>query len=157
VRLHPLLLGGFFTALGLGYYALTLSFPSMPGQRFGPELFPRIIAAGIAICGALIAWKGRAQTTPWLARNPGLRGRGAVSFLILPAAVGLYLAAADVLGFLPVAAAIVAMLAWWFGEKPLRAALLGLGAALLVQWFFGSLMRVPLPRGVFMQWIEVLF
>jgi hypothetical protein len=31
------------------------------------------------------------------------------------------------------------------------ALLTGAVAALVVQWFFGSLMRVPLPRGWFMQ------
>jgi putative tricarboxylic transport membrane protein len=83
-----------------------------------------------------------------------LRGRALVSFLLLPAAVGLYLWAADAVGFLPVAAFLVAGLAWWFGERLWRAALLGLIGAMLVQWFFGQLMRVPLPRGIFMQWVE---
>jgi hypothetical protein len=31
--------------------------------------------------------------------------------------------------------------------------LAGVGTALAMQWFFGSLMRVPLPRGLFMQLI----
>jgi putative tricarboxylic transport membrane protein len=154
MRFHPLLLGSFFIALGLASYALTLSFPAMPGQRFGPELFPRIMATCIALCGALMAWKGRRHPGPWLERSPVLRGRALVSFLLLPAAVGLYLWAADAVGFLPVAAFLVAGLAWWFGERLWRAALLGLIGAMLVQWFFGQLMRVPLPRGIFMQWVE---
>lgn len=157
MRFHPILLGGFFIALGLGYYALTLPFPAMPGQRFGPELFPRIIAVGIIICGAHLAWRGRGLRSPWLEPSPALRGRGMRSFLMLPAAVGFYLVGADWLGFLPVAAFLVATLAWCFGAKPLHAGLLGLFGASMVHWFFAQLMRVPLPRGLFMQWVEATF
>ena len=31
--------------------ALTASFPAFPGQKYGPSLFPRLLGAGLIICG----------------------------------------------------------------------------------------------------------
>jgi hypothetical protein len=63
----------------------------------------------------------------------------------------LVLLAAERLGFLPTAAIMVAALCAWLGVRLWAALLIGVLTALVVQWFFGSLMRVPLPRGWFMQ------
>ena len=73
------------------------------------------------------------------------------SFLITLGAIVFYLLAAPRLGFLPVAALIVGGLAWWMGAKGWVAIVGGVVASALVHWFFASIMRVPLPRGWFMQ------
>jgi putative tricarboxylic transport membrane protein len=36
----------------------------------------------------------------------------------------------------------------WFGVRPLTAVIVAVGMTLLVHWFFSSMMRVPLPRGI---------
>jgi putative tricarboxylic transport membrane protein len=66
-------------------------------------------------------------------------------------AVLLYLLSAERLGFIPAATVVVALVALWLGVRAWQAWALGVGSALVLQWFFGTLMRVPLPRGWFMQ------
>jgi putative tricarboxylic transport membrane protein len=152
MRLHPALLGLALIGLAAAFFGYTFTFPALPGQKYGPALFPRVIAIGIALCGVVIALRGWRSGAPWLALDPALRSsRGLVSFLATLGAVVFYLLAAPWLGFLPVAAIIVGALAWWFGASGRAALLTGVIAAVGVNWFFGSVMRVPLPRGLFMQ------
>ena len=88
----------------------------------------------------------------WFTPDPALREpRRLISFLATLGAIVFYLLAAPRLGFLPVAAILVGGLAWWFGTRAWVAVAAGLVASLAVHWFFASVMRVPLPRGLFMQ------
>jgi putative tricarboxylic transport membrane protein len=164
MRLHPTLLGLVFMALAAAYFGYTFTFPALPGQDVGPALFPRVVAVGIFVCGLVITlrgWRDRSSSTmapsrpgqPLVAVDDSLRApRARWSFVLMVAAIVFYLVAAPRLGFLPVAAVIVAVLAWWFGSRVWVATLAGVTAALVVQWFFGTVMRIPLPRGLFMQW-----
>jgi len=152
MRLHDTLLGLLLVALAAVVFGYTFTFPEMPGQKFGPALFPRLIALGIAGCGLLMAVRGWRSGAPWLALDPQLRvARGVTAFLAVPLAIGLYLLAAERLGFLPTATLVVAGLCAWFGVRAWVSLLTGVLTALVVQWFFGGVMRVPLPRGWFMQ------
>ena len=152
MRLHDTLLGALLLALAAALFAYTFTFPDMPGQRYGPALFPRLIALGIIACGLVIAVRGRRSAGSWLAfSEPLQRLQGWLSFLAMPLAIVFYLLLAEWLGFLPTAAILVGGLCAWLGVRLWAALLTGVLAALVVQWFFGSLMRVPLPRGWFMQ------
>lgn len=152
MRLHDTLLGLLFIALAAAIFGYTFTFPDFPGQRYGPNLFPRLIAIGIALCGVVIAARGWRSGAPWVAMGGELRSaHGLVSFLAMPLAVVFYLAVAERLGFLPTATIIVAALCAWFGVRWWAALFTGVAAALVIHWFFGSVMRVPLPRGWFMQ------
>lgn len=151
MRLHETLLGLLIMALAAAFFGYTFTFPQLPGQRYGPDLFPRVIASGIFVCGAIVAWRGRRSGVPWMRRDDALRrAHDLAAFLAIPAAIVFYLLVAERLGFLPTAALIVGLLAGWFGVRWWQAILLGVAAAAAVQWFFGTLMRVPLPRGWFM-------
>lgn len=152
MRIHDTLLGLLLMGLAAAFFAYTFTFPSLPGQKYGPALFPQVIAVGIFICGLLIAWRGRGSGQPLWRVDASLRdGRRLVSFLAIPLAVVFYLLAAERLGFIPTSALMVGALAWWFGVRPWKAVLLGVVVTAVVQWFFGTIMRVPLPRGLFMQ------
>ena len=151
MRLHDKLLGLLVAGLGALLCALTLHFPALPGQKVGPSLFPRLIGAGLLLCGLVIAWQARHRPGPWAVVSDNLRGRGAAGFAVMLGAVLLYLLTAERLGFLPAATVVVALVAQWLGVRAWRAWALGAASALVMQWFFGSLMRVPLPRGWFMQ------
>lgn len=152
MRLHDTLLGALLVALAAAFFAYTFTFPDMPGQRYGPALFPRLIALGIMVCGVLIAVRGWRSGRPMLDLSPPLRHlQGWLALLAMPLAVVFYWLAADRLGFLPTATIVVAGLCAWLGVRLWAALLTGVLTALVVQWFFGSLMRVPLPRGWFMQ------
>lgn len=151
MRLHDKLLGLLCVGLGALLFALTLHFPAMPGQKVGPSLFPRLIGVGLVLCGLVIAWQARHRPGPWAVVSDSLRGRGAAGFVVMLGAVLLYQLTAERVGFVPAATVVVALVAQWLGVRAWRAWALGIGSALVLQWFFGTLMRVPLPRGWFMQ------
>ncbi len=126
-------------------------FPPMPGQEFGPSLFPRAIAAGFALTGlALIVsgarrWKaeGAIEFSEWM-RTPRL----AVNFLIVIGAVLFYILFSDSLGFLiaaPIAlsAILAAVRTRWLAALPVAIA-----TCLLIHWIFYGGLRVPLPWGL---------
>jgi putative tricarboxylic transport membrane protein len=154
MRFHDTLLGLILMALAAAFFSYTKTFPEFPGQRYGPSLFPQLIAAGVFCCGLVMAFSGRRSQAPWLALSAALRGRRLVAFFAIPLGVVFYLLVAEPLGFLPTAALLVAALAWWLGARALSAVVLGVLSAGAIQWFFGALMRVPLPRGWFMNMIS---
>lgn len=155
MRIHETWLGLIFMALAAVFFGYTYTFPDFPGQKYGPALFPRVVAVAAFACGLLIAWRGRRSGQPLLTFSESLRvPRLLASFLAMPAAIVFYLLAAERLGFLPTAALLVGGLGWWFGLRPLGAVLLGVLSSVGVNWFFGTIMRVPLPRGWFMQMVS---
>ncbi len=155
MRVHDTLLGVLLVVCAAVFFGYTFTFPEMPGQRYGPSLFPRLLATGIALCGVVIAVRGWRSGAPWLALQPELRQlQGWLSLLAMPLAVVFYLAFADRLGFLPTAAIVVSVLCAWLGVRWWVSLLTGVVSALVVHWFFGQIMRIPLPRGWFMQWLS---
>ena len=58
MRVHDTLLGVLLVVCAAVFFGYTFTFPEMPGQRYGPSLFPRLLATGIALCGVEI---GRAH------------------------------------------------------------------------------------------------
>ena len=130
---------------------LTASFPAFPGQKYGPALFPRILGAGLIICGAVLVWRGIAARrageplvtfAEWTAR-PG----SAFAFALILGSILLYIFASETVGFIPVAVVILAVLFLWFGVRWIVAVPTAIVATWAIHWFFGSAMRVPLPRG----------
>ncbi len=155
MRLHRTLLGLLFMALAAAFFAYTFTFPGLPGQRVGPALFPRVISAGIFACGLMLAWQGWRSGEAIIEFDAALREpRRLIGFASIPLAVLFYIVAAPKLGFLPVAAIIVAALCLWMGARAWVAVVTGVVSAYVIHWFFGSVMRIPLPRGWFMTLIS---
>lgn len=157
MRLNTMALGLFFVALALTFLGLTLNFPAFPGQKYGPALFPRLLGLGIMLCGALLIWRGwqervSAGRQALVSVDSAFRTPGKlISFLLIPGSIVGYLLLADVLGFVPTAFALLLGLFLWFRARPLTALIVALGMTGAMHWFFGTMMRVPLPRGLFMQ------
>lgn len=126
-------------------------FPLVPGQAFGPSLFPVLIAAGFAACGAgLIVRDVRAGLRrPWLAAGPLLgEARARLDALLLLGAIGFYLAAAPRLGFVPTAAVMLLVLVRRFGASWWLAAATAVLGPLALHLLFAEWLRVPLPLGL---------
>lgn len=130
---------------------LTLSFPPFPGQQYGPSLFPRILASGLILCGLLLILRDFASgaRAPAFVRAEWMREPWRlVSFLLIPATILVYILVSEWVGFIPTAIALLLTLFLWFRVKPLNAVIIAVVATLTVHWFFATMLRVPLPRGL---------
>jgi putative tricarboxylic transport membrane protein len=153
MRFNDAVVGALLVLLAGAMIALTLSFPPFPGQKYGPSLFPRIIASGIILCSLMLIVRGvkthREQGTPWLVLDDWVsQPRRLASFALMLATMAFYLLASEPLGFIPTAFLIQLVLFLWFGVRAVTAVVTSVAMTLLVHWFFGSLMRIPLPRGI---------
>lgn len=153
MRFNDAIVGAVFMLLAGIMIALTFTFPPFPGQKYGPSLFPRILASGIILCSAILILRGlsarRQGWQPWLVLESWTRRPAQLaSFALMLAAMLFYIFAAEPLGFIPTAFLIQLVLFLWFGVRPVTAVVVAVVMTLIVQWFFGSMMRVPLPRGI---------
>jgi putative tricarboxylic transport membrane protein len=130
----------------------TLSFPPFPGQKYGPSLFPQFLGSGLILCGLLLIARGVGRRRagerlitfePWT-REPWRL----VSFLMIPGLSLIYILTSETVGFLPLAFVLLSVLFLWFRTRPVIAIPVAGAATWLIWWFFGTLMRVPLPRGL---------
>jgi putative tricarboxylic transport membrane protein len=152
VRANDILCGLALIIFALAMIALTLTFPDFPGQRFGPSLFPRILGVGLILCGAVLVWNGvaaRRLGASWLERAPWTRDPWRVgSFLLTLTVLLLYILASETIGFIPIALAFLLALFVWLGVRPVPAILTAVVTTVAIHWFFSTMLRVPLPRGV---------
>jgi putative tricarboxylic transport membrane protein len=152
MKVDDAILGALFVLLGAVVLWHVRGFPVIPGQQFGAALFPGVIAAGMVVCGGLLAFRGLRHRTAggqlvsfdaWF-RDPVTLAR----FLSVPLGLLFYVFTSDFLGFH--IAATVAMLAWLlvFGLKPLPAIALAIAFPIVMHLAFYKLLRVPLPWGL---------
>ena len=135
--------GGVLAALGAAAAWGGSRLPPVPGQDVGPAAFPMVIGFGLVACGVLIALGiGRSfevEETP----EP-LTWR----VLVPPGLLVFYVLAANSLGFLLTAAAMVLAAALALGARPRLALAMAIIAPPLVHLAFYKLLRVPLPAGL---------
>jgi putative tricarboxylic transport membrane protein len=149
MRLNDAVLGAILLAFAGWVWWLTTFFPRFMGQDYGPNLFPRILAVGIGVCGALLVLRGLRARGRFVTFDDWMRQPARVlSFLSVPGAVLFYIFASDALGFIPTAFVILLVMFLWFRARPVVALPVAAGVTLVVHWFFAGMMRVPLPRGL---------
>jgi len=134
-------------AAAIGVYVN--GFPGMPGQRYGAALFPGMIAAGLAACGALLLARGVREKAPAFEFAPWTRVAPlAANFALVCGALLFYIFAADTLGFMVTGSLLLLALLLKLGVRPLPALLVAPLAALVIHLLFYKLLKVPLPWGV---------
>ena len=131
------------------------SFPRIPGQQYGPALFPGVIAVGLALCAALLIVKGIAARThgheraQWIAFEPWTRShRHLLAFALTLGANVFYIVAVDALGFIPTGIIYLAVLLAVFGVRARWILPLAVVSTLVIHTAFYKLLRVPLPWGL---------
>jgi putative tricarboxylic transport membrane protein len=151
MKINDAIFGAVLLLLGIAVVVHVQAFPKIPGQQVGPALFPGLVAAGLAVCGALLIVSGvrRRVEEPWYETADWMRsGRHFVSFVAIVGGLVAYVLLADAVGFLIVAP----ILLWiWFtvlGVRRLTAVVVAIGATLVIWYAFYKLLRVPLPWGV---------
>lgn len=151
MKFNDAVFGAILVVLGLAVIAHVQAFPRIPGQQVGPALFPGLVAAGLAVCGAILIFYGlrHRSAQPWFVAGEWTRStRHVVAFVSVIGAIGVYILLADLLGFLIVGPAILFVLFLLFGVRPARAAVVAIVATLVIWYAFYKLLRVPLPWGL---------
>jgi putative tricarboxylic transport membrane protein len=121
----------------------------MPGQKFGPAWFPGLIAAGLILCGALLAAQSLRTHAPLLAVPEWIRSRRAIAGVA--SVVGgllFYYFAADTLGFYPTALALLVLWLRVLGASWRVTVPVAIVATLVIHLSFYKLLRIPLPWGI---------
>ena len=152
MRANDAINGFVLILLAIVMIAMTSTFPAFPGQPYGPSLFPRVLGTLLIICGVLLVWRGLAERRAgarWVDMAPWTREPWrVVSFFLMLGSLLLYILVGETVGFIPIAFVILLAMFLWFGVKPLNAVIIAVIATFVIHWFFASLLRVPLPRGL---------
>jgi putative tricarboxylic transport membrane protein len=149
VKINDAVVGAALIALAIAILIHIQVYPLIPGQKYGPALFPGLIAAGFIVTGGLLMVRGVRsgfplfQVAPWL-RSPGL----VTNFLAICTALAFYVVAVGTLGFILTGIAVLAALFLKFEVRPARAIPTAIIATLIIHGLFYKLLRVPLPWGV---------
>ena len=151
MRANDILSGLALIVFSLAMMTLTLTFPEFPGQKYGPSLFPRVLGAGLILCGAALVRNGlaaRRAGASWLELAPWTRDPWRVmSLLMILALLLAYILASETVGFIPIALAFLLALFVWLGVRLVPAVLTAVITTMAIHWFFSTMLRVPLPRG----------
>lgn len=157
MKLHDTLSGLALLLLALLIGWNASGFPEVPGQQIGPAVFPKALAALLALCAVLLILRGRQATTEqaWVQLGAWLQSPlHRRNFLITLACLVFYVLASDFLGFLLCGIAILSVMFYALAVQPSRIAPLAVGLTLLIHTLFYKGLRVPLPWGVLspIQW-----
>ena len=151
MKINDAIIGAVLALLGIVVLFHVQSFPKIPGQQYGPGLFPGSIAVGFLVCGVLLIVSGVRERAGarWVAPEAWVRSpRHVRAVIAIVGGLAVYIALADVVGFLILAP--ILMFVWFvaLGVR-LRIAIIAAALTTLVIWFvFYKLLRVPLPWGV---------
>jgi putative tricarboxylic transport membrane protein len=152
VRLNDAVIGVALVLFALAMILYTRTFPAMPGQDYGPALFPVLIGIGFLLTGAILIVSGlrRRRTEPLFGGGDWLRsGPHIFKFLAVVGGLLLYIQISDWLGFILTS---LLLLSGWLvlfrGGKPLSSCVIALAVTLGVDYAFSQLLLVPLPLGV---------
>jgi putative tricarboxylic transport membrane protein len=129
----------------------TRSFPAMPGQDYGPALFPLIVCGGLAACGLLLVASGirHRRTQPLVVLDPWARSaKGIGSLALVVGGLVFYILVSETLGFIPTAFLLVAAIMVRLRGRWLSSLVLSAAVTLVIYQVFANLLLVPLPLGI---------
>lgn len=152
MRFHDSLCGALLFALAVFIFTYALTIPPMPGQQYGADVFPRLVAIGLGAFSLMLVyrgWKSSAPGTPWVAiapwlHDPHTRGNFILAFVLTIA----YVLLDEDVGFIPLGIVILMVLFVRQGVPWRKGAIVAVATVVVTQVAFGNLLRVPLPRGI---------
>jgi len=155
MKLNDAVWGALLLLFSVVLFVHVQSFPTIPGQRFGPAMFPGILAVGLAVCSVLLVVKGLAarreggERAQWLGFEPWTtQGRYVVAFLVTIGVNVFYILTVDRLGFIVVGMLYLTALFWVYGVPRKWLLPIALIVTLGIHYAFYKLLRVPLPWGL---------
>ena len=155
MKLNDAVWGALLLLLAMAILVHVQSFRTIPGQQYGPAIFPGLIAVGLAICAVLLIVKGLATRTQdsrrvqWMTLAPWTSSRRHVFAFALTVGVNVfYILLVDRLGFIPTGVIYLAALFAVFGVRLIWIVPLALLLTLVIHTAFYKLLKVPLPWGL---------
>jgi putative tricarboxylic transport membrane protein len=152
MRVNDAVIGVVLVVFALAVIAYTRTFSAMPGQDYGPALFPVLIGIGFLVCGVVLiaGGVGQRKTVPLFSGGEWLRSRHhTIDFLAVIGGLIIYILISDWLGFIPTAFLLLfGWLVLFRGGKPTSSAAIALIATLVVNYAFTQFLLVPLPLGL---------
>lgn len=151
MKFNDAVFGAVLLLLGLAVLVHVPSFPPIPGQKYGPAIFPGLLAAGLVVCALMLIVSGVRQhaTEPWFEASPWMRsGPHVVAFVVTIAGTVAYVLLANKIGFLIVAPLILIAMFISYGVRRNLAIVTAIVVTLVIHFAFYKLLRVPLPWGV---------
>jgi putative tricarboxylic transport membrane protein len=157
MKFNDMFSGAVLMAMSLLILLTVKDYPDIPGQNIGPGAFPGLLAALLALCSALLMWKGwRTQRqTHWLVWGNWMRSALHLrNFCITIACLVFYIMASDFLGFLISSTTVLATMFTALGVRWKWTLMLSIIITLVVHTIFYKALRVPLPWGILLpiQW-----
>ena len=158
MRISDRISGVFLLLLGAAAFWGGSRLPPVPGQQVGPSAFPMVVGAGLMIVGLLIALHiGRSfeeaaeaelaeHSQPDPEEEAFKRSRRWMAFLP-PALMVVYYVLSEVIGFIPLATVMIAILAFALNADRKLILPVSLIGAVCIYLTFVKLLRVPLPPG----------
>ena len=137
----------------LGFVVLNdvRTFPAIPGQQYGPNAFPGLLALLLIGCSVPLiikGWRERAQH-PWFEAGLWMRAPQQVrNFAVTVGGLAFYVVAAEKLGFLICGSAILRALFWSLRVRPALIAPIAIISTFVIHAIFYKGLRVPLPWGL---------
>ena len=151
MKLNDMVWGALLMALGFTVLNDVRTYPSIPGQQYGPNAFPGLLAALLIVCAVMLmvkGWKERAQH-PWFEAGAWLQAPPQVrNFLVTVGTVVFYVVAAEKIGFLICGSLILAALFWTLRVRAVLIAPIAIITTLVIHLIFYKGLRVPLPWGL---------
>ena len=155
MRLNDAVWGALLLLLSAALLVHVQSFPTIPGQKVGPALFPGVIAVALAICAMLLVGKGIAargaghERAPWIEFDEWTRQRRyVVAFLVTVGVNVFYIVAVERLGFLIVGVVYLSVLFAVYGVARRWILPIAVIVTLGIHYAFYKLLKVPLPWGL---------
>lgn len=156
MKLNDGVWGALVMLLGVAILVAIRDFPTIPGQQYGPALFPGVIAVALLVCGGVLGYKGvveRARTGTrgqrWIAWDDWVRSpRQVIAFCVVIGVNVLYIAFVDWLGFVIASFLYLAASFAVFRVRARWIVPLAIVVTLIIHYVFYKLLRVPLPWGL---------
>ncbi|QKV18967.1 tripartite tricarboxylate transporter TctB family protein [Oricola thermophila] len=157
MQIHDALIGALLALFGAVVIWHVGSFPVVAGQYYGPDLFPRLIGAGLVLLGGALVLRGRARAglVPRLMSIPAafeIR-RGGMAALYIVASVASMVLFGEIIGAqILILAILMSGLLARYG-RPAVSIPLSIALTVLFDLTFRVLLKVPLPTGLLQDFI----
>jgi putative tricarboxylic transport membrane protein len=155
MKLNDSIWGALAMLLGAAILVRIRNFPTIPGQDYGPALFPGVIAVGLLVCGGGLIAKGLAARrlhgadAAWIAWDGWTRShRHVLAFAVVIGVNVFYILFAERLGFVVTGVLYLGALFAVLGVRARWIVPLAIVVTLAVHYAFYKLLHVPLPWGV---------